>query len=380
MVTGLRRTVGTAYEWICRGGSVSLAAWAGSLPFVLFYFHLVTPSSLYANLIVVPIAFFILAIALLALITAPISPAFSLILNNANWALATAVISLVHWFAQLPGSHYYLPEPHWPTKSLLTITVLDLGAGGAVHLRTTNANWLFDCGSARDYERIVRPYLHSAGVNRIAGLLLSHGDSLHIGGTENLLRDFIPITLIDSPAPDRSTIHRHVREILPIPGLNWRRFSVGNEFRLGQNVTGKILFPPPDLNASTSDNQAFVVQISTGAAKILFTSDSGYTTEKALVQSGLDLRSDVLIKGQHHSERSGSDLFLDAVRPKLIVATSRDFPQQERVSDEWAESVRARGIKLFRQDETGAVQLEFREHEWRARAYLTGEDFRNANR
>jgi beta-lactamase superfamily II metal-dependent hydrolase len=39
-----------------------------------------------------------------------------------------------------------------------------------------------------------------------------------------------------------------------------------------------------------------------------------------------------------------------------------------------------RNIKLFRQDETGAVELEFGEREWQARAYLTGEIFRSANR
>jgi beta-lactamase superfamily II metal-dependent hydrolase len=92
------------------------------------------------------------------------------------------------------------------------------------------------------------------------------------------------------------------------------------------------------------------------------------------------LHSDVVIKGQHHSANSASDIFLDTVQPRLIVATSRDFPQQERISDEWAERVRTRGIKLFRQDETGAVELEFGEREWQARAYLTGEIFRSPNR
>ncbi|HUE49711.1 MAG TPA: hypothetical protein VMQ39_01445, partial [Candidatus Dormibacteraeota bacterium] len=154
----------------------------------------------------------------------------------------------------------------------------------------------------------------------------------------------------------------------------------GEEFPLSPAVTGKILFPPANFTASTADDQAFVVQLSVKTARILFMSDSGYATERLLIGSGADLRSDVLIKGQHHSGNSGSDVFLDAVQPRLIVATSRDFPQQERISDEWAERVRARGIKLFRQDETGAVELEFAEREWQVRAYLTGEIFRNVNR
>ena len=380
LVSGSRRALGTAYKWICRGGSVSLAAWLGSLPLIYWYFHLITPSSLCANLLVVPIAFFILAIAMLSLTAAPMSSTFSVIFNNANWSLASAVIAFVHWFAQLPGSHYYVAEPHWPKRLHAKITVLDLGPGGAVHVHASNADWLLDCGSTRDYERVVRPFLHAAGVNGIDGLLLSHGDSLHIGGAEPLLRDYAPTILIDNPAPDRSTIHRRLRQILSTHRLNVMSLKIDQKFPISSEVTGNILFPLAGFAASTADDQAFVVQLAVNGTKILFMSDSGYVTEKALIASGIDLRSDVLVKGQHHSGNSGSDVFLEAVKPQLIVATSRDFPQQERISDEWAERVRARGIKLFRQDETGAVKLEFGEREWQARGYLTGETFRSANR
>src|SRR5213080_1293739 len=159
LVSGLRRMIGVGYEWICRGGSVSLAAWLGSLPLIYWYFHLVTPSSLFANLVVVPIAFFILAIALLSLVVAPIVSGLSLIFNNANWTLATAVIAFIQWFAQVPGSHYYVAEPGWPEKLPAKITVLDVGAGAAVHVRASRADWLLDCGSGRDYERVLRSYL-----------------------------------------------------------------------------------------------------------------------------------------------------------------------------------------------------------------------------
>ena len=113
---------------------------------------------------------------------------------------------------------------------------------------------------------------------------------------------------------------------------------------------------------------------------VRFVHDAGLATENWLRQREIELRSDVLVKGQHHSGSSASDAFLDAVRPQLIIATSRDFPQQERISDEWAERVQARGIKLFRQDETGAVEMEFGKDNWSARSYITGEVFRSDNR
>ncbi len=164
LLRGPRRLIHVGFEWLCRGTSVSLAAWIGSLPFILWYFHIVTPISLFANLLVVPIAFFILAIALLSLLSTPLLTWLAVIFNNANWFWAQLVLGIVQLFAQIPGGHFYIEQPHWPEKLTAKITVLDLGAGAAVHLRTGDADWLFDCGSERSYESVVREYLHWAGV------------------------------------------------------------------------------------------------------------------------------------------------------------------------------------------------------------------------
>ena len=93
-----------------------------------------------------------------------------------------------------------------------------------------------------------------------------------------------------------------------------------------------------------------------------------------------DLTSDILVKGQHHSGVSGSPPFLDRVRPQVIIATSRDFPDSERIKPEWAEEVHARGIKLLRQDETGAVQVRIFRDRWEAKTYVTSEIFRSTSR
>src|SRR5213594_1702911 len=134
LLRGPRHFMHVAFEWLCRGASVSLAAWLGSLPFVLWYFHIVTPISLLANLVVVPIAFFILAIALLSLLLTPLLLWPAVIFNNANWFLAQLVLGIVHLFAQIPGGHFYVETPDGGEKLLAKITVLDLGAGAAVHL------------------------------------------------------------------------------------------------------------------------------------------------------------------------------------------------------------------------------------------------------
>jgi len=380
LVRGARRWVHAGFDWLWRGASVSLAAWAGSLPFVLWYFYIVTPISLLANLIVVPIAFFILAIGLLSLLSTPLLAGIALIFNNANWFLAKLVLGIVQILAHIPGGHFYVEHPHWPEKLTAKITVLDLGAGAAVQLQTANANWLFDCGNERSYQRVVREYLHWAGVNRLSGVLLTHGDALHLGGTAQLLDDYPRIPLVDNPAPDRSTAHRRLQRLFHEHGIRPDTLAAGDSFRLSRDVTARVLFPPRNFSSPIADDQSYVIQVLVApATSILFLSDSGVRTEQTLLATNLNLHSDIIIKGQHHSGESGSSAFLDATRPRLIIATSRDFPGYERISDSWAEDLRQRQIKLFRQDETGAVTLRFRPEGWEAQSYCTGETLRSAS-
>ncbi len=375
-----QRWLHESIEWLCRGTGVSLAAWLGSLPLVLWYFYIITPISLVANLIVVPIAFFILAIALLSLLSTLVLPAFAVIFNNANWLLVQLVMAVVQLLANFPGGHFYVEHPHWPENLVAKITVLDVDTGATVHLQSAGANWLFDCGGDRTYPRVVREYLHWAGVNRLSGVLLSHGDANHIGGTAQLLQDFPRTRFLDNPSPDRSAVHKKFQRLFREHGFKPGHLIAGDSFRLSHNVTADVLFPPKNFSSPIADDQAYVVRVLVGpATSILFMSDTGVNTEQQLLAQHLDLRTDIIVKGQNYSGESGSDAFLDAVQPRLIIATSRDFPNYERLSDAWMENLRKRGIKLLRQDETGAVILRFRQASWEAESYFTGEIFRSSS-
>lgn len=363
---------------LMRGASVSLAAWIGSLPLIYWYFYLITPVSLVANLVVVPIAYFVLALAMLSLIAAPISSGLSIIFNNANWLISHVVLGLVHFFALLPAGHLYLPrftESHTP----IMITVLDEGTGGAAHIRANGYDWLIDCGGERNYERTLKSLLHSRGVNRLQGILLTHGDAHHIGAALETIANFAPREIYDNPLEVRSSAQRRFRDApgKPEPRLLFR----GDWLLLGRDVHAEILYPPPNIKIRSADDAPLIAQlIINEQIRVLFESDAGAEAEVALLGSGDDLKSDILIKGQHHSGDSGTREFLDGVKPKLIIATSRESPVAEQITEEWSSEIARRGIKLFRQDRTGAVEIQFRGEDWTAQSYLTGECFRSSKR
>ena len=375
-----RRFFAAVGRGLARAASVSLAAWIGSLLLVYWYFYLVTPVSLFANLVVVPIAYFVLALAMLSLMAAPISSALSILFNNANWLMSRALLGLVHFFAMLPAGHVYLArftERHAP----ITITVLDEGTGGAAHIRTNNYDWLIDCGSQRNYERTLKSFLHSRGINRIEGILLTHGDAQHIGGAADTVADFAPREIYENPLDVRSAVQRRLSDALQPGKTKPRHLIRGDSLLFGRNVHAEILYPTTNIKVTAADDAPLIVQlVFDEEIRVLFESDAGAKAEAALLETGDNLQSDILIKGQHHSGGSGTPRFLEAVKPKLIVATSRESPVAEQITEEWANEIAHRGIKLFRQDQTGAVEVQFGDEEWTARAYLSGETFRSSSR
>lgn len=365
-----------ALWWIARGTSVSLAAWLGSFPLMLWYYNLVTTISVVSNLVVVPIAFFVLAGALISAIAAPLSTSVSLVFNNANWLLSRMIIGAVHAFAVLPAGHVYVEHPHLPTRAALDITALDIGTGGAIHLRTARTDWLIDAGRKRDFNRTLRTYLRSRGTNRLDALLLTHADAAHIGGAADVIETFAPRAIIETGARARSPTAHQLAALLQ---RRERRIATTRaEYPLSRTITARVLYPPAGFEADSADDQAIVLQLlTTGRPRVLLMSDSGEATERELLASGADLHADIIIKGQHRSGISGSAPFLDAVHPQVIIATSSDFPQNEQLKPDWIDTLQTRGIRLFRQDQTGAVRIILRsDGRFEVRSYMTTEVFR----
>src|SRR5207237_491268 len=113
---------------------------------------------------------------------------------------------------------------------------------------------------------------------------------------------------IDNPAPDRSAVHQRLQRLFQQREIKPNNLVAGDSFRLSGEVTGHVLFPPRVVSASIADDQTYVVQLFIPpSTSILFMSDSGLETERALLAYGLDLHSDIVVKGQHHSGQSGTD-------------------------------------------------------------------------
>jgi ComEC/Rec2-related protein len=355
-------------KWATMAVSVSTVSWVGSLVFTGWYFHLVSPVTVAANVLAVPISFVILILGVAALLLPP----FTAVFNNANWACTKLLLFVVKIFAGVPCGYFYFSAPHLPTPEW-EVAVLDVGSGGAAYVHASGADWMIDCAHGYEYDRVIRPFLRARGVNWLDGLILTHGDSQHIGGALPLLEEYHPALIIDSPLKDRSSSRRGLHSALEDRDTPKRILQRGDSLQLGPTLRADVLFPPAGLVRGAADDKAFVLRFDDGHTRVLLVSDSGFPTEQWLLENEPDLRAEVIVKGEHSKDLSGGPDFLRAVRPRLIVTASPDRYRPWDTRARWIRQVRATGIDVLPQEKSGEVRIRVGRDGFSATGFMDGQ-------
>jgi beta-lactamase superfamily II metal-dependent hydrolase len=100
------------------------------------------------------------------------------------------------------------------------------------------------------------------------------------------------------------------------------------------------------------------LKIDYAGRSLLLTSDSGFETERHLLESGADLRADLWIRGQHVDSPSGLTAFVDAISPEAVISSHADFPETERIPQTLRDHLAARRIPLYDLESAGTVGVE----------------------
>ncbi len=393
-----RRSLDLPAQWLVKAVATSVAAWLGSLPLTAYYFHLLTPGSLFANLLVVPTSSLALASSVASLLTYGWAPWLAELFNHAGWALMNAMVRMSGWFAEVRGFAWHVPSPtfwemlfyvaavfpllngwlkdsrrrwlpilgavalvaslgfRWRDEASTTrLTVLPLNGGQIIHIDAPGrtADLLVDCGSTNSYEFLLRPYLKAAGVNSLARLALTHGDIRHVGAAPELAGQFPVDKVLTSPLRFRSPSYRQWQERLTAtPG--WGR-EVGD----GDDVAGwRVLHPLPTDRVTQADDGALVLRGTLGGTTFLLLSDLGRAGQRLLLERHTNLLADVVILGlPTQGEPLGNEL-LAAIRPSLIVVGDAENPSSERAPAALLDRLKASGATVISTRRNGAVVFE----------------------
>ncbi|MEY4385057.1 MAG: hypothetical protein RLY20_340 [Verrucomicrobiota bacterium] len=402
-----RRWLEVPLRWLAMSLATSLAAWLGSLPLTAYYFHIFSPVTLLANLLIVPLSSAALACNLGALLCGTWLPWAGELFNNAAWLWMRWMVGLSEWSAALPGAFSYVPSPpawgfiayyllligclsgwffrkenfRWTFTALATVltvfgwawhtarnettlTVIPLSGGHAVFAdEPGRANdWLIDCGNSNAVTFVTLPFLHAQGVNTLTHLALTHGDLQHIGGGAMFIRAFPTRQIVLSPIRFRSATYRSITELLEQLPERQRVTQRGDILGHWQ-----ILHPEESDRFPQADDASLVMLGEFYGSRVLLLGDLGRPGQEELMLNVTNLQADIVITGLPEQTEALCNGLLERVKPKLIIVADSEFPATKRAPPALKNRLAKQSARVLYTRTTDAITLRFTPDGWSTR-------------
>ncbi|GBE00533.1 comEC family competence protein [bacterium BMS3Abin07] len=377
------------WRWTTVTFIISVAAYVGTMPLVLYFFHSVSLVSPVTNMVISPVVcFLIIPGAVLGSFVYLLTGMFPLtsilqVLCHAvlQWIYGLGTIDFIRFpvpafpvilsvifYACLSLLIFLRKKRYGAVLSLLClaiilvypfikggddfqVTFLDVGqAESAVIVLPDKKVVVIDTGKDG---RQTAGYLDYLGIDKIDALVLSHSGNDHAGGVWYITGMKETEMLFDNgmiiyPGPVPS-------------GITHRALKRGDIIE-GDGYTIEILHPYKGFytayssKASEENNESLVLKVKARGMSVLFTGDIESEAEDNMVHLGGYLKSDVLKVPHHGSKTSSTPGFLSAVNPSVAVISSGMFnpyghPHAQTLA-------RLKDVRTFNTARDGAVKIE----------------------
>ena len=253
------------------------------------------------------------------------------------------------------------------------IACLDVGQGDGIVIEIENQwNILIDGGSTNksalgQYQLL--PYLKSRGISRLDGIYISHTDEDHISGVRQLLeyigKGLTVLRVEKLILPDWQNVqdNKNYQELIQLAEAAGTRVlyaKAGDRVRYGQ-ISLEVLWPLLGATGTEVNEDAMVMEMTSGDFKGIFTGDIGKETEEKLLQNGWLENVDFLKVAHHGSKYSTGQEFLDIVRPELAVISCSSTNTYGHPSPDTLRRLKNSGSKVLITKDTGTVMI-YRKH------------------
>ncbi|SDZ79832.1 DNA internalization-related competence protein ComEC/Rec2 [Microbulbifer marinus] len=310
-----------------------------------------------------------------------ILPAWQVLGAPFGWvglALAGAGVLLLLLPAGLPGRRlgwlFLLPPllPMLPaateTEPHLRVTVLDVGQGLAVVLRTPQQRLVYDTGPMSGSgwsagSQIVAPYLLGEGMPGLDTLVVSHGDRDHAGGF-NGLAEMVPPARVYAPG-------RLADRLRSGPQQSVSSCRAGAQEDLGDLQLQWLWPQDQDLSGEENDHSC-VALVQWRGVRVLLAGDISRSVERQLRQRYPNFAPvDLLIAPHHGSRTSSSADFIRWAQPASVVFSAGFRHHFGHPHPQVVQRYQSADAKLWNTATSGAITLV-----WQGRGSLSVEEAR----
>lgn len=250
----------------------------------------------------------------------------------------------------------------------LQITMMDVGQGDGIFLRSPSGNAYVIDGGSSDVEQVgkyrMEPFLESQGVQTIEYLLITHGDEDHTKGWIELIDDKNSIVNIE-------TIIFPTKEVWDENLYSLARKAEQRNIKVACMQKGSIisdgelqiecLGPGPEYSGDTGNAASLLLRVNYQGFDMLFTGDVEDEGEEALqevLNRELQAVSWEALKIAHHgSKNSSSEELLEQIQPTYALISAGQENRYGHPHQETLERLERVGSQVFTTKEKGAITL-----------------------
>ena len=246
------------------------------------------------------------------------------------------------------------------------ITVLDVGQGDAILLETrTGARMLVDGGPDPNRVLVALDERIPPWDRRLDVVVLTHPHEDHVAGLVRMLERYA-VGRVYEPGMRGSSQGWAAWNALLRDGPPRGVLAAGARLRLGE-VSMQVLWPdpgtvptePPDTGTGVN-NRSVVLLGEANGRRFLLTGDIEEGIDGTLLQRGLP-RVDLLKVAHHGSRTATTQAFIDALRPRIAVASAGAGNTYGHPAPATLARLRAAGARTLRTDHDGSVTIELAE-------------------
>jgi len=240
------------------------------------------------------------------------------------------------------------------------VVFFDVGQGNSVFIEAPNGNQVLADGGPGSQ------VLNKLGEQmpffdrEIDVVILTHPDADHLNGLIEVLKNYQVNEVIDTCIEDSGKGYAEWKKIIEEKKIHHLCAQAGQKIKLADGVELDILFPFVSLEGvkfTNTNDSSIVMEFVSNNSKIMLTGDAEVKTEYQLVNSSLNLKSQILQVGHHGSKSSTSQEFLAAVNPEIAVIQVGADNRYGHPVQEILDRLKSVSNKIFRTDEDGDIEF-----------------------